>query len=226
MTDSLVEKCSPARGGASRRGDASVRSRWFAKAVFGFDERFRRWHQVFEYSDHPDCIFRMRIVCSDHAVVFRDRTVIRPGERIIELHLWNEQVPAFPTEGASIAWARRMSRALGLSLCELTSYLGRRPDLADINAIRADLIFGTAKQDAQLARVAGRFGFEIFNNLPLRQPALSRAKRLGENILISLFVLARNPRALRADTLFRSRTEAFLTRGRLDRHGSSQQQPR
>jgi cytochrome b561 len=45
--------------------------------------------------------------------------------------------------------------------------------------------------------------------------------RLGENIFISMMVLAHNAAALRADTLWRDRTLVFLSRSRLqERYGA------
>jgi hypothetical protein len=44
-----------------------------------------------------------------------------------------------------------------------------------------------------------------------------RLHRFGENILISMTVLARNAAALRADTLWRDRALVLLSRQRLQR---------
>ena len=55
------------------------------------------------------------------------------------------------------------------------------------------------------------YGFETIPetaSLPLRE----RLHRLGENILISLIVLAHNAGALRSDTLARVRVPIFLSR--------------
>jgi hypothetical protein len=60
-----------------------------------------------------------------------------------------------------------------------------------------------------------RYGFETIaehEHLPLGE----RAHRLGENILISLIVFARNARALRLDTLKRVRVPIYLSRRVLD----------
>lgn len=224
MADSLVNDPPSAGAGGdrapSRQGAAKQGRGWLARLVFGLDARLRRRHRVFEYTDDPNCIFRMRIAQAEREIPLRGRSPVRVGERIVEIHLWNEQVPSFPPGGASLAWARGLSRALELSLRELASYLARRPDLADVKAIRADMALGTAEQDAQLARISGRFGFEPAPRETARS-ASERLHRLGENVLVSLFVLARNPRSLRRDTLLRSRTEVVLARDLLDRYGES-----
>jgi hypothetical protein len=37
-----------------------------------------------------------------------------------------------PGDGATIAWARRMQRAIAISLDELARYLAEQPGLADV----------------------------------------------------------------------------------------------
>ena len=73
-----------------------------------------------------------------------------------------------------------------------------------------------AERSAQLVRFVGRFGFETIG------PSSSRSLRqqmhwLGENILISMMVLARNAAALRADVLRRDRMLVLLSRRELRR---------
>jgi len=73
-----------------------------------------------------------------------------------------------------------------------------------------------AERSPQLARFVSRFGFErvsATSSRSLRQ----QMHWLGENILISMMVLARNAAALRADTLRRDRTLVFLSRRELRR---------
>ena len=190
--------------------------RWLAEVVFALDARLRRRHAVFEYTRNPACVFRLSIVRAPHSLALRDGTRVRTGQRIARLHFWNEQVPAVPKSGPTIAWARQMRRALAISLHELARYFASRPDLGDIVLISADVPSGTAAQREQLARIMERFGFEAVvepENLPIRE----RLQRFGENILISLIVLAHNAGALRSDTLKRVRLPIHLSRRILER---------
>jgi hypothetical protein len=82
---------------------------WLDKLIFELDRVLRRWQSVVEFTHDPDCILRIRVGRLDRDFVLADGTAGRVGERFIDLHLWNEQVPAMPKEGASIAWARQMS---------------------------------------------------------------------------------------------------------------------
>jgi len=122
-----------------------------------------------------------------------------------------------PTEeGPTLAWARRVNQAFELSLRELARFLDGRHDLDDVAAICAKMSLEPMERSAQLVRFVSRFGFERIaaaNSCSFRQ----QMHWFGENILISMMVLARNAAALRADTLRRDRTLVFLSRRELRR---------
>jgi len=192
---------------------------WLAEVLLALDVRLRRRQAVFEYTRNPSCVFRLDISHSPRLLVLRDGTRVHPGQRIARLHFWNEQIPPVPKGGATIGWARQMQRAIATSLRELASYLASRPDLGDIAAVCADAPSGTRTQSEQLARIMARYGFEAVverEHLPIGE----RLRRLGENILISLFVFAHNPGALRPDTLKRVRVAIYLSRQVLEREFS------
>lgn len=192
---------------------------WLAEALFALDVWLRRRQAVFEYTRNPSCVFRLDISRSPRPLVLRDGTRVDAGQRIARLHFWTEQIPPVPKNGATIAWARRMQQAMATSLAELACYLASRPDLSDIAMVCADVPSGTRTQSGQLARIMERYGFETIaehEHLPLGE----RAHRLGENILISLIVFARNARALRLDTLKRVRVPICLSRRVLDENSA------
>jgi hypothetical protein len=200
---------------AQRKSRAPYGRRWLVQALSAFDDRQRRRQAVFEYTRNPACIFRIDITRAPRQVILRDGTVLRRGDRVVRLHFWNEQIPVLPEDGATIAWARRMQRAIGGSLQELARYLAAQADLADIAVICGHVPSGTKSQSGQIARIMAYYGFEtIPETEPL--PLAERLHRFGENILISLIVLAHNAGALRSDTLARVRVPIFLSRRALD----------
>src|SRR5262249_52636754 len=67
------------------------------------------------------------------------------------------------------------------------------------------------ERNDQMVRLIGRYGFEFVPPATTVTMA-EHARRLGENIFISLIVLARNQAALRRDTLRRGRTRVFMSR--------------
>jgi hypothetical protein len=189
---------------------------WFEAMVAALDDRLRVRHGVIEYTSASECLFRIQLVTSNESYVLSDGTCIRRADRVVNLHVWNEQFPCFAGKGPTLAWARRVNQAVELSLRELVGFLDGRRDLDDVVAVCANMSLEPAERSAQLVRFVGRFGFE-----PIAATS-SRSFRqqmhwFGENILISMMVLARNAAALRADILRRDRTLVFLSRRELRR---------
>jgi hypothetical protein len=189
---------------------------WLEAVVAALDDRLRLRHGVFEYSRNPDCLFRIQIINSDDDLILSDGVTVRAGDRLINLHVWNEQFPRFPRYRPTLAWARQVDRAFDISLRELAAYLAARSDLGDVVAICGNMGFSSAARSAQLARYVARFGFERVA-APSAASLWQQMHLLGQNILISMMVLARNAAALRADTLRRDRTLVFMSRQTLQR---------
>jgi hypothetical protein len=184
---------------------------WLAELVYALDLRLRRSQAVFEYSADPACILRLEIASAPGAIALRDGTTARPGQRIARLHFWNEHIPPFPHDGATIAWARQIQHAGAISLRELARYLASRSDLDDITVLCGDVPFGTRTETEKLARIMAHFGFEAMPE-PDPLPIGRRLRRLAENVLISLVVFAQNAAALRLDTLNRVRLPIYFSR--------------
>ena len=145
---------------AQQKSRAPYSRRWLVEALSAFDDRQRRRQAVFEYTRNPACVFRLDITRAAYELTLRDGTLVRPGDRVARLHFWNEQIPTLPEDGATIAWARRMQRAIGVSLDELAHYLAGRPDLADIAVVCGLVPSATKSQSGQLARIMAYYGFE------------------------------------------------------------------
>ncbi len=189
---------------------------WFEAVVAALDDRLRLRQRVIEYTSSPECMFRIQFATSDEGYVLSDGTCIRAGDRLVKLHVWNEQFPCFTGKGPTLAWARRVNHAFDHSLRELASFLDSRREFDGVVAICAVLSLEPAERSGQLVRFVGRFGFERIaaaSSWSFRQ----HMHWFGENILISMMVLAHNAAALRADVLWRDRTLVFLSRRELRR---------
>jgi hypothetical protein len=193
---------------------------WVGALVSAIDDRLRRRHGVVEYTRDRDCMFRIQVAASARQLMLSDDTRISAGDTVINLHLWNEQVPPMSGRGPTLAWARRMERTLERSLCALARYLAIHPELNDVAGVYANLSLATAARGDRLAAVMQRFGFEAVAT-PAPVSLGERLHRLGENIFISLIVLARNPMALRSDSLRRDRILMCLSRRALERRYGS-----
>ncbi len=183
--------------------------------IMALDYYLRRRQGITEFSNSTDCILRMQVVeRSEEDIALPDGTRTTRGDRLLEIHFWNEHMPVIPRAGATWAWAQQISRKLEFSLRELARHLEERRDLDDVRIIRGRIGLAALGED-QVARLVGRFGFERRLG-----PDQSEAKGLhwfGENILISMLVLTYNPSGLRIDSLWRSRTVVYFSRRKLER---------
>lgn len=188
----------------------------FGRLVFALDERLRRRQEVFDYSNREDCVLRIQFDRADGHFALSDGTRLKPGDRLINIHLRNEHLPAIGAGGATIGWARHVARLLDRSLLELTRYLSARPALDDVTALCSVMNLARAEQSRQLERIAGRYGFEPIAESG--EPTFGRRlHQAGDNLLCLMLVLAHNPAAARLDVLRRGHTQVFLSRRVLDR---------
>jgi hypothetical protein len=185
----------------------------FAALMTAIDDRLRSHQHVVEYTPSPDCVFRLQITRSGRELSLSDGTQLAPADRVIDLHLWNEQLPRIPNTGPSVSWARNMAQRIEFSLRELGAYLARHRECDDVRAIRADMSLGSARRRNQYLCVMERFGFERTDRN--RSGARSWLRRHGENVFIYLLVLAHNPAAVRTDILWSQRTTVYMSRRQL-----------
>lgn len=185
-----------------------------AKAVFGLDRRLQHRGGVFCYTSDPKCIFRLSLTVLQFPITLSWQTVLPAGAAIAELHLWNEQLPVLSEYESMIAWGLSLSRVLAHSLRLLSAYLAARHDCDCVGAVRADMSLGTPDMTCRLLSLSGRYGF-----VPCCETdeTPSSARRLGENILISMLALARDRSTFRLDILRRDRVRVFMTRADLDK---------
>ncbi len=192
----------------NRPGANRTRPLW-AEFIFALDTWLRRREGVFEYSHKPDCILRAQLSRLTSDVLLSDGTFGRSGDRVIDLHFWNEQIPVKPVAGYSLAWGCRFNRNVAKSLRGLAQFLMTRPQLSDINIIRA-----ITNLDS-LQRIAARHGFEVICDQVKLSP-WQRVHRFGENILFGLLTLACHSGRARPRKFSRSRQVTYLARGALD----------
>lgn len=181
--------------------------------VFSLDRWLRRWHGVYEFSTHGDCVFRVERCLAEESLLLGDGVRVRRGDPLLKIHIWNEHVPTMGHAGPTLAWARRANRAVAISLRELARHVALCSDLDSVTAVCADMRLGPAKRTAQLARIVSRYGFEAAQDSRAGRPGLLRL--IGENILMVLLVLATNPIAFRAAVLRRDHTRVVMSRARL-----------
>ncbi|MDA9426022.1 MULTISPECIES: hypothetical protein [Bradyrhizobium] len=184
-----------------------------SKLMAAIDRSLRARQHIFEYSSSEACLFRIQRASNPGALKLPDGTCLPPGAPMLALHVWNEHVPPLPASGANLAWARRLSREIDLSLRALAAFVTSRSDLADVAAISATLAFGSDATTPLMIELSGRFGFaKPLEQARSRRTAGDRLHQIGENMLITLLVWSHNPRALRGNTMRRTRLHVYMTR--------------
>jgi hypothetical protein len=190
--------------------------RLIGQAALRLDDFLRRSNRVTEYSSDPHCVFRMQIGEARQDAVLPDGAFIHRGDKIVDLHLWNEHVPVIPPEGPTMAWGRRMGSNMNFSLRQLAAFFACHAEFDHVAAVRCKLAVATAIRTGQLLRMMQHYGFEIVAD----GAAVSWRQRLhdwGQNILSLLLLMAVNPESARLSVLWRVRSQVLLSRKNFDR---------
>jgi len=133
--------------------------------VVALDRFQRRRLDIWEFSDDPDCMFRLSLVQAREGARLKDGTVVQPGETVGIVHFWNERVPPIPASGPDLAWARELMRMATHSQRLLAQYVQTDPAMAGVQAFGGKLPF---LYTAGAIRVLQRLGWEIFEPVPPR----------------------------------------------------------
>jgi hypothetical protein len=184
--------------------------------ISAIDSALRARQRILEYSDRPNCIFRMHVAAAASDITLSDATRIEAGSRLVNLHLWNERIPPFPDRGPTLSWARGLCHDFEISLGELAAFIACHPALDDVVAIAGNLVLSSPQKAQLLENLAARYGFVRAIDSGSRS-ASQRLHQLGENILISMIVISFNPAAFRIDFLRRNRLQVYLHRAELMR---------
>jgi hypothetical protein len=172
------------------------------------DVALRRLYRIESYTPDPACVLRIAVVPARRIVRLRDGVIIQPGEEVIALHFWNEQLPRFSSRGPDFLWGVTVRKGMQRSLSALARQMTENPAWREIRAIHACVAFGN--RPGQLRRTASRFGFELVEG---DAPPMLRG--LGEDVVCWGLIRAFNPGALRRHRFRRARSELWMSRDRL-----------
>jgi hypothetical protein len=184
--------------------------------VFGLDAQLRKTNGVFEFTQHPECIIRIAYAEAPREFQFCD-AVVRKGAPVIEMHIWNEQVPRMDGGGKlTIAWASRFKRAWITSFRELCRYLDARPERDGIQAVWGDMALQNDATAERMIWLCRGVGLERLADGPPPSP-LGLVHHFGQNMLGLLLALAVNPASAKLEILTRNRTPVGMSRASLFR---------
>ena len=189
---------------------------WLRRSIFGLDAYLRRQHGIIEFTNKSDCILRVAPAIAPQALTLSDGTSIRPGDPLLDLHLWNEHVPAIPPGGVTLRWATAAARCARNSLRALAveTRTGHTPHFV---ALRGCLRFDGRLLQAPFAGC----GFDTVVETP--HTAGAWIHELGEACLVAMLLWAFNPAGLGHAHLMRPCRFIWMSRTRLlERHGRGQ----
>jgi hypothetical protein len=154
--------------------------------------RFDAWlshrYGVFEFSQIPDCLFRLQVDVARHCIPLPDCQV-EPGEPVLLLHMWNERLLALDTLSPGLGRAKTMQRSFLRSLGEVAGFLDDHPGMAEVCAIGGVTVLLESDDHEGGARLVERLGFTV---LPFHSP-LGGFGEFWENFYSWVLIWAYNP---------------------------------
>jgi len=167
----------------------------------GLDSLLRRQGRVREFTSDEECILRIASTAYKKDVELSDGTKVRAGDKICELHLWNEHIPPMPPEGPDLRWGVRFYRLAVKSLRSLAACIAAE-ERQDIVALGGQMAFLEKEDSPVLATVAAQLGFDIVN-LTAQAGRWRRFTHFWENIFSRALMWTSNPATLRGKRFLR-----------------------
>lgn len=165
--------------------------------VRAVDWTVRKLSGVFEFCDHPDCIFRVSIGHAPYPLPVPGGE-IPAGEKVLLLHFWNEHMPPMPAEGTRIGPAVKLRRMVASSAHRLAESMNNDPRLEGVKAVGGVTPLFSPGDRSPAEGIFLRLGFRV---TPHRNP-LGRYMEFWEEfyawLLMRVFTAAnQNRRSLR-----------------------------
>jgi len=190
-----------------------------------FPRRLVRWidrqaaknRGIYAFTQDPACILRLRRADARHSLDLPDGVIAR-GAPVVEIHLWNEHMPAMAQTGTGgVAFGSQFLRGFIHSCRAAAKALQSDPLLAGAQAVGCNLIFLYDPDNPDRVYQAGRLGFTY---APYNSP-LGPFGDFWENLYSWSLMWAYNPESLTGRRFFRTRrSEIWMSRKVfLDRYG-------
>jgi YkoP domain len=196
--------------------DSSSPARWgdglIALVVDLLDRGLRRHYCIREFSDDANCLLRIAWTTAAEPVRLRDGTLVQVGDTVGEIHLWNEHLPRFRSDGPSLGWARQMHRQMTHSLDLLASHLEQSATRRPVVALYADVALPKGRSPVMIGRVALRHGFEL---IPQPRTPLRSLHEVAGSLLLWGLASVHNPAVIRRQKFFRQRQRIWIGRATL-----------
>jgi hypothetical protein len=195
------------------RANPPLSSQLLRQVIRGVDARLRRSIGIVEFDRSDDALVRIAVARADREIELSDGTRLRPGEPVLELHLWNEHLQPLPPEGPTLRWAVATRRQLARSLARLAAYVLAAPELDGVKALCMKPAFGSRSLARDLGWLVAKHGFESLaeRGKPARRYDMHRWL---DSFWLWLLTWAFNPLSLRGRRFRRTRQEFWTSRAR------------
>lgn len=180
----------------------------FRAMVYRFDLLLRGQRHVQEFTQDGGCILRIALTVCRKDIELSDGTKVQSGERICELHFWNERLPPMPREGPDLKWGLEFYRLAVRSLRRLAAHIAAEQGLEDIVALTGEMALPGGDELLPLASAGSQMGFDV-RNLTLEAGQWGRFKHFWENIYSWALMWAFNPGSLRGKRFLRLQRYQF-----------------
>jgi hypothetical protein len=180
----------------------------FRAMVRRFDVLLRRQFRVQEFTQDEGCILRISLSVFKEAIQLSDGTTVHPGDKICELHFWNEHLPPMPPQGPDLRWGLRFYRLAVRSFRSLANHMVAEQGLEDIVALRGQMALPEGGDFLSLVSLCAQMGFDVVN-LTLRAGHWGRFKHFWENIYSWALMWTFNPATLRRKRFLRLQRYQF-----------------
>lgn len=171
------------------------------------DLLLRRVQGIVEFSEQTDCLLRINKIQLRSPLVLPNGVRLRRGDAVIDLHFWNEHLPANRSGiGCGVALHTQLQNSLRL----LAETVIGQPQFSDVAALHGRIAF--LKENSgrcKYVRLAQRYGFlidvpklsawECFHNSP-------------ENLWLRALVWTFNPRLQRSPAISPMRLHFWMLR--------------
>jgi hypothetical protein len=124
----------------------------------------RRRQGIEEFTDDPECLFRISLERAGRALVLSDGAAIRPADPVLGIHYWNEHLPPIPEQGLNPAWAASFRRGLGYSLTLIADLVAHDPRFGGVVAIHGAPAFAARSGAGTSARISARLGYDVIED--------------------------------------------------------------
>jgi hypothetical protein len=172
-------------------------------AIYGVDLILRQWYGIYEYSRTNTDILRIAMLRASVPVSLPDGTQIRPGDLIVDLHIWNERLSTLGPFGPSLAWGCRVRHRIEFSLGQLARHLETIGYLEPCAAVRAKAVFVNGRNAKRLTRIAACYG--------LHRAIEAQPAGLGHGLLAYGLTWASNPASLTGKRFNTMRHEFWMS---------------